>query len=223
VLDELLAMIRQNEDGFVLQPHGVRLPDQLHTLIRYETKAKTIQKFELAVVPGLLQTKRYARALISGGRSDAVDELVQARLDRQCMFNRPKQPECTFFIHEFALRLVVGSREVMHDQIVHLAFMASAHGVAIRIVPASIGPHAGMDGAFTLMENEDDEHSPVVRVMVRGLSLIMDAEYIVQAHRSVLDELDRTALDEEESRWWLVKLASEYDRPGDDPHALGLA
>lgn len=223
VLDELLAMLRQNEDGFVLQPHSLRLPDQLHTLIRHETKAKTIQNFELAVVPGLLQTKRYAHALISPHRPTEVDELVQARMDRQCMFKRPKQPNCTFYIHEFALRLVVGSREVMHDQVVHLTFMASAHGVSIRIVPASIGLHAGMDGAFMLIEHHDDEHSPLIFVTISGMSLIMDADQIVRDHRSVLEKLDRTALDEEQSRWWLVKLASEYDRPGEDPHALGLA
>ena len=210
VLDQLLTMLRQCEDGFVVQPHGARLPDQLHALIRHETTATTIHNVELAVLPGLLQTASYAEALMRQ-RKSADEELlrsrVQARMDRQCMFNRPMQPRCTFYIREAALRLVVGGAEVMNDQFMHLAFMANRPGVSIRIIPNSVGPHAGLSASFVLMDYARDDQLPVVCVDYTGASLFMDEPEILEAHWAVLNQLDRTALDEGQSRAWLMKLA----------------
>ena len=118
VLDDLLTMLRQSNSGFVVQPHGQRLPDQFHSLIRHETKAQTIQNVELAVVPGLLQTRSYAEALMRNEGiidEDLIQTRVQARMDRQSMFNRPKQPDCTFYIHEVrheALDVRVGVKDL---------------------------------------------------------------------------------------------------------------
>lgn len=137
------------------------------------------------------------------------------------MFNRPKQPECTFYIHEFALRTTVGSRQVMYGQIMHLAFMANTYGVSIRIIPTDLGPNASFKGPFMRMDY-GDEDLPVVYVEHQGVSMFMDEAAVVEGHAVVLKSLDRIALDEGQSRLWLVNLASEYDQPGDDPHALGL-
>jgi transcriptional regulator with XRE-family HTH domain len=225
VLDDLLTMLRQSNDGFVVQPHGQRLPDQLHSLIRHETKAQVIQNVQLMVVPGLLQTRGYAEALIRGeglADEDMVQARVQARIDRQCMFNRPRQPDCTFYIHEFALRLVVGDRKVMNDQVMHLALMANSHGVAIRIIPAWLGVPPGLVGSFMRLDYAADDHLPIVYIEHAGTSLFIDEEQVLETHAELLNRLDRLALDRGQSRLWLVNLASEYDRPGDDPHALGL-
>jgi transcriptional regulator with XRE-family HTH domain len=216
VLDHLLTMLRQSDDGFVVQPHGTRLPDQLHTLIRHETTARTIHNLELVVVPGLLQTRRYAEALMRSQHT-ADEELLQvrlqARMDRQCMFNRPMQPACTFYIQEFALRLPVGGNQVMNDQIMRLAFTSNNPGISIRIIPTSIGPHAGLAGTFMRMGYAEGDQLPIIYVENEGTSLFMDEPNILDAHSAVLKRLDRTALDEEQSRSWLMKIASEYDRP----------
>jgi transcriptional regulator with XRE-family HTH domain len=224
VLDDLLTMLRQSQNGFVVQPHGARLPDQLNTLIHHETKARTIQNLELMVVPGLLQTRQYAEALIRAfgvEGEDLIEPCVQARVDRQSLFSRVRQPECTFYIHEFALRTTVGDDQVMNAQIMHLAFMANKYGVSIRILPAVLGPNAGFRGAFMMMDYGDEE-LPVVHVEHEGASLFVDEPAVVEAHAALLNRLDRIALDEGQSRLWLVSLASQYDQPGDDPHALGL-
>jgi hypothetical protein len=218
VLNHLLTMVRQSTEGFVVEPHGIRLSDQLHTLVRHETTAHTIHNLELTVVPGLLQTKNYANALmVESGRvpADRLPGLLQARLDRQCMFNRPMQPNCTFYIHEFALRLPVGGDRVMNDQLMHLVFMADSHGVSIRAIPTSRGSFSGVGtGPFALLESADELQLPVVYTEMPGATLFMDESAVVEAHRAVLKELDRVALDGGQSRSWLVKLASEYDRPG---------
>jgi len=217
-LDQLLTMLRQATDGFVVQPHTVRLSDELHTLVRHETTSRSIHNFQLTIVPGLLQTKKYASALMAGfrlGEKDRIEGLVQARVARQAIFNRPMQPACTFYIHEFALRLPVGGSRVMNDQVMHLAFMANAHRVSIRIIPAERGAFTGVGGgAFTVMDHADDQHLPIASVELVGCTLFMDDSSTVRAHQEVLEELDRVALDRAQSQSWLVKLASEYDRPG---------
>jgi len=225
VLDNLLTMLRQSQNGFVVQPHGGRLSDQLHTLIHHETKAQTIQNLELNFVPGLLQTKPYADVMIRSFDKygdELTESRVEARMRRQSMFSRVMQPNCVFFIHEFALRLPVGSGRVMHDQIMYLAFMANTYGVTIRIIPASLGPYAGMEGSFMRMDYAGEEHLPVVYLEHSATSLFMDDQAVLEEHAEILERLDRTALDQQQSRLWLLHLASEYDRRGDDPHALGL-
>lgn len=80
---------------------------QLVTLIDHENKAVTINDFEAIVVPGLLQTGEYARALICRSGNvpvEEIDERVAARLTRQSLFNRDRPARCTFYVHEFVLR-----------------------------------------------------------------------------------------------------------------------
>ena len=64
------------------------------------------------------------------------------------------------------------------------------------------------------MDHLDDQRLPVVYSEMVGASMFMDDHSAVDAHLAVLAELDRVALDRGQSRSWLMKLASEYDRPG---------
>jgi transcriptional regulator with XRE-family HTH domain len=112
--DRLLALCREQENPGWLQQHGSRLPKQLVTLIDQENKAVTISDFEATLVPGLLQTGEYARAVISriaNVPSDEVDDRVVARLARQSVFSRDRLARFTFYLHEPVLRTpVVGAR-----------------------------------------------------------------------------------------------------------------
>lgn len=110
--------IRQSPPGRPgwLQQHGTRLPQQLRTLIDHENKAVTIDHFEATLVPGLLQTTDYARALIRQAGlipTGEIEDRVAARLGRQSLFGRERPARFTFFIHEFVLRLPVGGPTVM--------------------------------------------------------------------------------------------------------------
>src|SRR5262249_29831823 len=138
-----------------LQQHGYRLPKQLVTLIDHENKAVSISDFEAIVVPGLLQTAEYARALIS--RSGNVpagegEDRVAAPLARSVLFSRERPTGFTFFVHEFVLRTPVGGPAAMSGQLHHLLQMSVRSCVTLRVIPASLGAHAAMAGAFRLME-----------------------------------------------------------------------
>jgi hypothetical protein len=125
-----------------------------------EQRASVIRWWEPLLVPGLLQTAEYARALFEAwraidGGADA-DELVTARLARQAIFDRPAPPSFWALIDETVLHRSVGDPKVMHDQLVHLADIAERPRVTIEIVPAEVGVHVGLLGAFAYAGFEDD-------------------------------------------------------------------
>ncbi|MGH3828539.1 MAG: DUF5753 domain-containing protein [Pseudonocardiaceae bacterium] len=104
------------------------------------------------MVPGLLQTAEYTRALIRESGilpPGEIDDRVAARLGRQCLFSRERPVRFSYYLHEFALRLPVGGREVLTEQLAHLLRMSRRSYLTLRVVPAG---HAGLAGPLTLME-----------------------------------------------------------------------
>lgn len=215
-VQELLEFFHEQK-GYWLQPHGAGLSDELRSLITHETTAGTIYGFELAVIPGLLQTEDYVRALLTAGGlhpEEAIEPLVRARKDRQVLLRRQRPPTCTFFVDENALRMRVGSARIMNDQLLHLVFATSRPQIQIRVVPASAGPHAGLSGAFRLMCYPNQ--NPVAYVATEAASLFLDKPEITARYQEILDVLGDIALDERQSRSWLARVASEFDRPRED-------
>ena len=125
-----------------------------------ERRATVLRTWEPLLVPGLLQTPEYARALFKAwqttGSDDEVENLVTARIDRQRIFDRPKPPSLWAVLDEGVLRRSIGGAKVMHDQLVHLAELAERPTVRIHIVPAEVGAHIGLLGAFAIAGFTDD-------------------------------------------------------------------
>jgi Domain of unknown function (DUF5753) len=120
-----------------------------------ERSATCVCWWEPLLVPGLVQTADYARALFiawqSGDTSDDdVEELVSARLERQAIFDRPRPPEAWLIIDETVLHRRVGDVKTTYDQLSHLAAMAKRSNITIQVVPAEAGAHVGLLGAFAI-------------------------------------------------------------------------
>ncbi|MGH3602859.1 MAG: helix-turn-helix domain-containing protein, partial [Pseudonocardiaceae bacterium] len=153
--DRLLELCDEQHTPGWFQQHGSRLPLQLVTYIDHENKAVAISCFDSTLVPGLLQTGDYARALLKeAGRvpTNEIDDRVAARLARQSLFSRDRPARFTFYLHEFVLRLPVGGPAVMDDQLQLLERMSRRSYLTLRVVPASLGAHAATAGSFILME-----------------------------------------------------------------------
>jgi transcriptional regulator with XRE-family HTH domain len=115
-----------------------------------EATATILRWFELVVVPGLLQTEDYARALLAnriGGSADDAEEIVAARMERQTILARDKPPELWVVIDEAVLHRRVGGACVMREQLDHLARAAQRPSVVLQVIPASVGAHDGLPGA----------------------------------------------------------------------------
>jgi transcriptional regulator with XRE-family HTH domain len=120
-----------------------------------EAEAQTLRWFEPLIVPGLLQTEAYTRALFVtrvGLSADDIDSLVAARLARQDVLAREAPPMLWVIVDESVLRRPIGGREVMAEQVRLLHEAAHRPTVRIEVVPASIGAHDGLSGAFTIAD-----------------------------------------------------------------------
>lgn len=125
-----------------------------------EREATLIRWFEPLIVPGLLQTEAYARAIIAGaGLVDTaeIEQRVATRMDRQHVLTTPKPPSLISLVDECVLRRSVGDASIMEAQCEHLLELATESNIQIHVVPASAGPHAGLAGPFILAKGRDFE------------------------------------------------------------------
>jgi len=218
----LLALCQEQHTPGWFQQHGARLPKQVLTLIDHESKAIVISEFQVTLVPGLLQTGDYARAVISRSANmpaEEVEDRVAARLARQTLFSRERPAQFTFYLHEALLRLPIGGPAVMSDELHHLLRMSVRSYVTLRVLPASLGAHAGLAGPFTLMEFTD--FRPVVYLDSETSSLFLEKPEETAAYRRILGALAETALGEGQSRELIGTVATELyaDREDHDDHA----
>jgi hypothetical protein len=119
-----------------------------------------IRWWESLLVPGLLQTADYARALfeawrpVDGHRDVDVD--VAARLARQDIFDRPAPPSFGAVVDESVLYRCIGGAKVMHDQLLHMADVSERPRITVQVLPADVGAHVGLLGAFAIAGFPDD-------------------------------------------------------------------
>jgi hypothetical protein len=210
--DRLLALSQEHE-----QPNWFQLGPQLRTLIGHESKATTIKQFEFNLIPGLLQTEGYIRALMTAATwlSPAeIEKRVTARLGRQKLLSRLDPPRFTFYIHEFALRLPVGGPAIMSEQLHKLLRLAVRPHLTLRVVPTALGPHAAIHGSFRLMEFAGI--NPLIYLDTQTSSIYLETIDEVRIYRNVLARLKDTALDEAQSRELIAVLAVELYADGED-------
>ncbi|KAB2348483.1 helix-turn-helix domain-containing protein [Actinomadura rudentiformis] len=122
-----------------------------------EAQANAVRSFCAQVVPGLLQTEDYARALMGAGQVRAkLEDRVRARLARQSILARDNPPRMSVILDESVLRRPVGGPKVMHDQLIYLLDVAThAVNVQLRVLPFERISWASTDGSFTVLSFAD--------------------------------------------------------------------
>jgi transcriptional regulator with XRE-family HTH domain len=120
--------------------------------VEAERRAVSLCCWQPLLVPGLVQTADYARALFEAWRQPKaeLDQLISKRMERQSIFDRPDPPSLWVIVDEGVLRRCVGSAKIMYDQLTHLADLADQPKVTVQVVPAEIGAHVGLQGAFAI-------------------------------------------------------------------------
>jgi hypothetical protein len=209
--EPLLELTRQAErkQGYYLSDE--RIGGSLQSLIFHESSAEHSIIYEPQVLHGLLQTPDYTRARILTFNPDyseaTIAGAVRTRMERRKALYLPDPARFTFYIHEHALRLRVGSDELMHDQLLHLVLTAALEHVTLRIVPSM----AAFGDAFHLMEFH--EHRPIVYLdNLRLGGLVLEDPAHVHSFQKLLPMLADVALDEGQSLEYAAVLADVYDR-----------
>ncbi len=179
-------------------------------LAHLESKAVSVQVWQTVLVPGLLQTPGYMRALFRGGRhgyDDAgTERCVAARTTRQAVLDKPDAPELTAVVYEAALRCGVGGPEVMRGQLGHLVGLVESERARIQVLPFDAGVHGGLDGPFTvygLLASGMD----VVMTDSLAAAAYLDREEDVRRYRALFGSLRSLALEPGPSLAMIKKLA----------------
>jgi transcriptional regulator with XRE-family HTH domain len=175
-----------------------------------EKNAATLRTWEPLVIPGLLQTAEYARALFLAAQADisdeAIDQSVAARIGRQRIFDKPDRPNLLVVLDEAVLHRLIGTPKITYDQLVQTVDMSMRSFISVQVVPAGTGAHAGLDGAFTIASV--DGKPDIMHIdAVEGLTIETSAQ--VRNAAIVFDRVRGDALPRSASRDLILKVAEK--------------
>jgi transcriptional regulator with XRE-family HTH domain len=191
-----------------------KYPQQFKEYALLERAAVSLSNYSTLVVHGLFQTEEYARALIGGGypilSDERVEELVEARLARQEVFDRDPPAIIELTLEESVLLRKIGDRETMRGQLLFLADCAKRRNVTLHVLPLATGmygEHAGVYGDMTLVETPEHEH--LVYLEPQNESIMISDPASVSAYVQRYARMRTQALDPRESLGLIERLAGE--------------
>jgi transcriptional regulator with XRE-family HTH domain len=195
-----------------------RLTEGLRAYLDLESVAIALDIFHPQLVPGLLQTAEYARAVHQGARAptDETEETIRTRLARQQILARDRPPRVRALVDEAVLRRPVGGRAVMRRQVRRLVELGEGPAVELRVLPLSAGEYACMAGSFIIVTVPDPAapeggvDSVYTEGMTGGLVRTLTPQVAVYRHSFEIDW--RAALSAEASAVLLRALVDEYGK-----------
>ncbi|MGH3757037.1 MAG: helix-turn-helix domain-containing protein [Actinophytocola sp.] len=199
--DDLLAITRAKEEAWWDAYRSV-YRQQFLDYLDYEDSATQVRQVISFVVPGLLQTEDYMRALFEGLSHDEdwIERAVQVRTRRQRILAPEDGKQAWFIIDEAALHRWIGGQEVTRRQFDHLREMAKQPNLSIRVVPSSVGMHPGIRASFTILDFASDDEDTIVSIEnPDGVALIKDDFETTSEFVERFSILEDIATPEEES------------------------
>lgn len=188
------------------------MPRQFSIYLGFEGDASSIHTYEALYVPGLLQTEAYARVLVDAHQTSNDDQAaarrVEARMLRQALITGQDPPRLHAIVDEAALRRAVGGRQVMRDQLNHLAEAAKRPNVVVQVIPFNAGAYMPMEGGFIILRFTDTTDADVVCVDLLTRSLYLDDVSEVDRYRDAWENVLATAASPRSSVG-LIKTAAE--------------
>lgn len=212
IVDSLMQMAKDSRQQGWWHSFG-DIPYSVY--IGLETDATSLRVYDPQVVPGLLQTRAYAETLITGALPETtptdIDKRVQVRVRRQERIAAPDNPlRLWTVLDESALRRVVGSRAVMREQLEHLVEQSQLPHVTVQVIPFDMGAHPGLNGQYAILEFPDAADSSVVYIEGVTSDLYLEKANDVQKYSVMYEHLRAQALNVEQSRQFIAKIAQDY-------------
>ncbi|QKV74727.1 Scr1 family TA system antitoxin-like transcriptional regulator [Amycolatopsis sp. Hca4] len=205
--NRILALVQHTKNPNWLDSNPSDLPAALTAVIQCERSANLITNWSPLIIPGLLQTPDYARALLAASeiKPEDADMRLVARLKRQRILSGYEPVRVQALISELAIREVVGDADIMSDQVDHLLRLAVTSNISVRIVPAGAGYHPGWIGMFTLYDFPADP--AIVHLEHYHASGFLNGLDATAPYRKLVKLLLGKALTEEASQALLRELA----------------
>ncbi|MFH8223763.1 Scr1 family TA system antitoxin-like transcriptional regulator [Streptomyces sp. NPDC018057] len=180
-VDDLLGLKGTLSAGVDKLPEIDQFPMHAEQYMVHERQALSLSWYDTLVVPGILQTESYARAVftcrVPAFSNDKIATLTAARLKRQEIIHRRDPPTLSFVIWEPAVLFPVGGEDVYREQLDHLQKCAELPGISVQFLPLNRAGHSGIAGSFTLMETPDHQHLAYTESH-HGSQLVADPEWV---------------------------------------------
>ncbi|WP_033322184.1 helix-turn-helix domain-containing protein [Streptomyces yerevanensis] len=211
-VDALAGMARERAGSSWWDEYRDSMPSFMLDLVEMEHHAVGLRHVQITHLPGLLQHSDYARAVFSEAvpplTPQALDLQVEFRLRRRALLDRPEPPACSFLLHEAALRMLFGDRDVVRRQLEELLKQSERESVTLRVVPFSAGgfPSAG---SSTMYASGPVRQLDTVQIDVPYGVTFLDSETHLTNYRAVLDRMEQRSLDPGRSRDFIRKVMHE--------------
>ncbi|MDH6111638.1 transcriptional regulator with XRE-family HTH domain [Kitasatospora sp. MAP12-15] len=214
--EALATLARDGKRRVWWQPYSDVLSQRYASFISFEAEAVAARNYQTTLIPGLLQTSEYARAVTRGLQPDTppdqLDALVSVRLARQNAALRRQDPlKLWAIVDEAALHRVMGNEATMIKQLRHLNEASEEPNITVQVVPLRAGANAGMLGAFVILEFPIRGDLDVVCTESLTSSLYLEQEDDLRKYGQAFDLLRAAALDVEPSRDLIAKTAKDLE------------
>ncbi|MEU8621244.1 helix-turn-helix transcriptional regulator [Streptomyces sp. NPDC048623] len=212
VVDSLMQMAKDSRQQGWWHAFG-DIPYSVY--IGLETDAESLRVYEPQIIPGLLQTHTYAEAVIAGALPEStpadIEKRVTVRTRRQDRIKDEERPlRLWAVIDEGALRRVVGNRQLMVEQLEHLVEQSLLPHVTVQVLPFHMGAHPGISGHYAILEFPDTSDSSVVYIEGVTSDLYLEKAQDVGKYSVMYEHLRAQALNAEDTREFVTKIAKEY-------------
>jgi transcriptional regulator with XRE-family HTH domain len=201
-----LAVLARRADGPV--------PTWFEDWLQAEGEAQSLRMWSPTLIPGLLQTAEYARALFLAMQTDTSDDsingLVAARLERQATLDQADPPDVVALLDESLLHRLIGSPQVMHDALIHVADLSKSPNIVVQVVPADNGANAGLGGTFAIAAADG---MPETLLMEHVEDQTTEKRSLVRKAAVTFDRVRADALPRDASREVILKVADERWKP----------
>lgn len=179
------------------------LAPEYTALIALEAESESVRWYAPMMVPGLLQTERYAREVIRSGLLIAppgeVERRVQVKMTRQRVLTRDDPLQMAVVIDEASILRTIGGPQVMREQLGHITAMAGRPNITVQVLPLDAGAHPALNGEFTILTFPDLVAPDVVYLENMASDLYVESEAEVYRYGLAFDRLRELALSPEES------------------------
>ncbi|MEC4015155.1 helix-turn-helix domain-containing protein [Streptomyces sp. H27-D2] len=211
--DQYLAAAREARTAGWWQAYQDALPREYADYIALEAAANVIKSSQPILVPGLLQTEAYTRAVIHANPwitpPADIESLVKIRRERQAILDREGPPRLWFIIGESAIRQLVGGPAVMREQLDRLEQLTSLQHVMIQVLPHGAGAHAGLNGPFVIFGFSAERGPDIVCLENLTGTLYMDQPGELEGYGTAFDHLRASALNPADSLALIQQVAKE--------------
>ncbi|MFF3753987.1 helix-turn-helix transcriptional regulator [Streptomyces sp. NPDC002018] len=190
-----------------------KYPDHFAEAAEAEATALVIKEYAPLLIPGLLQTEAYARAVFRAYRPTAteeeIDELVAARLERAKLLKHPTTPVVWGALDEAVLRRPIGGTAAMAEALRHITALIRRHRIIVQVLPFAAGAHSGLNGSLKLMEFEE---APTLAYLESiGSGQLVDDPASVRRYELTYDLLGATALSPGASLALMESVAEDFE------------